>query len=151
MVLGSWLLVCFFFAFRHSLAFPRTSSRSSSSTSTFHVHLPLLRIIRRVIIALGAPTSIITGFDIDTAHFTGNYGPEASVWGMKLEGGEEEVRKEEGVLDGDDPRVRLLIPHTLFPVSVPLSFISFSLVLRLSSKAEDPFFCGDSGNSSSQS
>jgi hypothetical protein len=76
----------------------------------------------RVIIALGAPTSIITGFDIDTAHFTGNYGPEASVWGLKLEGKEEEVRKEEGLLDGDDSRVR----HILLPGSF-LSFRSRSV------------------------
>ncbi|KAJ9112719.1 hypothetical protein QFC22_006221 [Naganishia vaughanmartiniae] len=64
-----------------------------------------------VIIALGPPSSRITGFDIDTAHFTGNYGPEASVWGMKLDTVDKKgLKREEGKLDGDDPRWELLLP-----------------------------------------
>lgn len=64
-------------------------------------------IARRVIIALGPASSLITGFDIDTAHFTGNYGPEANVWGLTCD------PKEEEGLDGDDPRVRP--PFPFFP------------------------------------
>ncbi|KAJ9095246.1 hypothetical protein QFC21_005612 [Naganishia friedmannii] len=64
-----------------------------------------------VIIALGPSSSRITGFDIDTAHFTGNYGPEASVWGMKLDTVDNKgLEREESKLDGDDPRWELLLP-----------------------------------------
>lgn len=64
-------------------------------------------IAHRVIIALGPKSSTITGFDIDTAHFTGNYGPEASVWGLSLPLEGKELEKEEAKLDGDDSRVSL--------------------------------------------
>jgi allantoicase len=58
-----------------------------------------------VIIRLGPPSNILTGFDIDTANFTGNEGPAADVWGLKLEGDEKEVERQEKGLLGDDPRV----------------------------------------------
>lgn len=57
----------------------------------------------RVIIRLGPPSNILTGFDIDTANFTGNEGPAADVWGLKLDG--DDVEKQEKGLEGDDPRV----------------------------------------------
>ena len=74
--------------------------------ASFHHVLFSQSFLHRVIVALGPSSSRITGFDIDTAHFTGNYGPEASVWGMKLETGDASaLAKEEATLDGDDPRV----------------------------------------------
>lgn len=36
----------------------------------------------RVIIKLGPPSAFLKGFDIDTAWFTGNHGPAASVEGI---------------------------------------------------------------------
>ena len=62
-------------------------------------------LLLRVIIRLGPSNNILTGFDIDTANFTGNEGPAADVWGLKLDGDEKEVEKQEKSLKGDDARV----------------------------------------------
>lgn len=75
----------------------------SSCTNQYQPFLPNIR----VIIRLGPPSNILTGFDIDTANFTGNEGPAADVWGLKLEGDEREVERQEKGLLGDDPRVSL--------------------------------------------
>lgn len=79
-----------------------------------------------MIVALGPSSNKIIGFDIDTAHFTGNYGPEASVWGLKLDGDEKSLEKEESKLDGDDSRVRFFsllyfIPRFLFHRNIPIT------------------------------
>jgi hypothetical protein len=66
-------------------------------------------LLLRVIIRLGPSNNILTGFDIDTANFTGNEGPAADVWGLKLEGDEKEVERQEKSLKGDDPRVSLQV------------------------------------------
>lgn len=64
-----------------------------------------------MIIRLGPPSNILTGFDIDTANFTGNEGPAADVWGLKLDG--LDVEKQEKGLEGDDPRVsRAMTRHS---------------------------------------
>lgn len=57
------------------------------------------------IVKLGPELSTIMGFDIDTANFNGNEGPEASVWGLRVDIGDEgmKIRK-------DDVRWELLLP-----------------------------------------
>jgi hypothetical protein len=79
---------------------PLLASPSSCTDQYQHVLSDI-----RVIIRLGPPSNILTGFDIDTANFTGNEGPAADVWGLKLEGDEKEVERQEKGLLGDDPRV----------------------------------------------
>lgn len=49
------------------------------------------------IIRLGAPSGYIVGFDIDTAHFSGNEAPQASVQGLFASSREKP--------QADDPRV----------------------------------------------
>lgn len=66
-----------------------------------------------VIVALGPTSAQISGFDIDTANFTGNEGPAADVWGIKLDvDGKtpEEIKKLESSLDAEDSRWEKLLP-----------------------------------------
>lgn len=92
---------------------PLPSFRRVEADSFRPLLLPLsprfsARLLHRVIIALGPKASSIVGFDIDTAHFTGNYGPEAAVYGLSLSAEGKDLEREEAKLDGDDPRVSCL-------------------------------------------